>query len=185
MRRFILLRGHDDVAGFNPLFIGSKDATVERPSPRQSNPTVSIPFSSGQRMRLGTLAARWGTRLSFQSPFHRVKGCDACSERSSGPRVTVVSIPFSSGQRMRRGSWGEYAITYNTVSIPFSSGQRMRLAARWGVKLRDLLFQSPFHRVKGCDIPRAASTMLMRGFQSPFHRVKGCDGAVVTLCRPD
>ena len=137
--------------GFNPLFIGSKDAT---------------PKASGIS----------SSRLSmFQSPFHRVKGCDACSSSGIGGGSPKVSIPFSSGQRMRL-SFSEHNIkslsSFNPlfigskdatesyvekvhddvgVSIPFSSGQRMRRGLPPPHGGRASGFQSPFHRVKGCD----------------------------------
>ena len=65
--------------------------------------------------------------------------------------------------------------THPSVSIPFSSGQRMRLEELVGKAVRFTEFQSPFHRVKGCDIITACDEDEEAEFQSPFHRVKGCD----------
>ena len=135
---------------FNPLFIGSKDATTG----------------------CSLLLREWKW---FQSPFHRVKGCDPPGWPPP-PGGAPVSIPFSSGQRMRHGRAPLPAAPRSTVSIPFSSGQRMRPTLHSVVYVRPILFQSSFHRVKGCDQSgRPCPPTLPPTFQSPFHRVKGCD----------
>ena len=211
--------------GFNPLFIGSKDATFalscctkchkivsipfssgqrmrlnQRPSVNLTALPVSIPFSSGQRMRRIWNPAGIGWREpTFQSPFHRVKGCDH-GIAAIFHFFDVVSIPFSSGQRMRPASKFSFRLTDRPfqspfhrvkgcdsgpesqrlrnrfVSIPFSSGQRMR--PRWGVKLQDLLrgFNPLFIGSKDATIVTPEPFLAVRRkFQSPFHRVKGCD----------
>ena len=138
------------IPGFNPLFIGSKDATL----PEELRATVKI---------------------VFQSPFHRVKGCDPSPCMQTAKRLPAVSIPFSSGQRMRLLYPPQAKDPSTSVSIPFSSGQRMRpLPPQYGGVFLPQ-FQSPFHRVKGCDLGTLAARWGVRMFQSPFHRVKGCD----------
>ena len=62
--------------GFNPLFIGSKDATVALCYALVVSTTVSIPFSSGQRMQRPVTVIPPRRITAFQSPFHRVKGCN-------------------------------------------------------------------------------------------------------------
>ena len=121
------------------------------PQKREVASSVSIPFSSGQRMQLPGRRSARGCLLPFQSPFHRVKGCN-CEEFSpSFWGSYVVSIPFSSGQRMQR--WGTCAPDRgrSLVSIPFSSGQRMQPPGGSGRAPARDPFQSPFHRVKGCN----------------------------------
>ena len=130
---------------------------------------VSIPFSSGQRMRPHASRPSSPAACWFQSPFHRVKGCDGSRGLSSSRRLTV-SIPFSSGQRMRPGRLLKRKSGSGTVSIPFSSGQRMRLRKKGGENLSPwTVFQSPFHRVKGCDPARGSpSRKAMYSVSIPF-----------------
>ncbi len=128
---------------FNPLFIGSKDATRPHPERHNRRRRVSIPFSSGQRMQPMTRhAAASRSRLTFQSPFHRVKGCNE------------IMLP---GGRV-----------YVNVSIPFSSGQRMQPFRSLGGPFPCFRFQSPFHRVKGCNLVSAAFPDLYLQVSIPF-----------------
>ena len=113
---------------------------------------VSIPFSSGQRMQ----------RRLF------------CSAHKSH---LAVSIPFSSGQRMQLHRIRAKCQKLKLVSIPFSSGQRMQRENTSRTAIRIKSFQSPFHRVKGCNVREYEPGSREYSFQSPFHRVKGCNGS--------
>ena len=94
MRRVMEVAAELESLCFNPLFIGSKDATPEGPSGRGGMPPVSIPFSSGQRMRRPSVETRIRKRdPRFQSPFHRVKGCDAAH---AGGMRRLLRRPFQS-----------------------------------------------------------------------------------------
>ena len=111
---------------------------------------VSIPFSSGQRMRLNQNGFSPSRNSVFQSPFHRVKGCDL-QQRARGRDKLAFQSPF---HRVK----GCDFTTKNTTIIYYRR------------------FQSPFHRVKGCDCAECANVFQpFITFQSPFHRVKGCD----------
>jgi len=94
----------------------------------------------------------------------------------------AVSIPFSSGQRMQLSGWrgiGWLVLRrFNPLFIGSKDATPPPRPRRGGVPP----FQSPFHRVKGCNlaiflIPLAAYLM----FQSPFHRVKGCNHRRIRL----
>ena len=74
----------NDFNRFNPLFIGSKDATLEKRPERQAHRRVSIPFSSGQRMQLREESPPEAVAVLFQSPFHRVKGCNPGGGKEGG-----------------------------------------------------------------------------------------------------
>ncbi len=95
------------------------------------------------------------TLLYFQSPFHRVKGCNL-------PGLGWVAD----------GGWGE-------LSIPFSSGQRMQHTAIPLYHHPRRSFNPLFIGSKdatGAGISWQGAGM---GFQSPFHRVKGCNETCV------
>ena len=112
---------------------------------------VSIPFSSGQRMRREVVAVEFQGAPPVSIPFSSGQRMRHPRRIPAGPRRYPVSIPFSSGQRMRQRlvphALSEPAPRFNPlfigskdatwrpdgsrcasslVSIPFSSGQRMR-----------------------------------------------------------
>ena len=135
----------------------------------------------------------------FQSPFHRVKGCN---QELSAWIVSCkkVSIPFSSGQRMQLHRRGVHNTTLRCFN-PLFIGSKDATMLLEVVLTRGVMFQSPFHRVKGCNEFRMPRVFRAGGsfnplfigskdatggrlggwpsnlkFQSPFHRVKGCNG---------
>ncbi len=105
--------------GFNPLFIGSKDATptsTARGAPRSA---CFNPLFIGSKDATWVGAVATPGRPPFQSPFHRVKGCnrDEWNQLHTG---LTVSIPFSSGQRMQPGlpvGRDEYLESFNPLFI--------------------------------------------------------------------
>ncbi len=139
---------------FNPLFIGSKDATADSGPGRGTSRPFQSPFHRVKGCNYAATIGAFGAVTSFQSPFHRVKGCN-----STLPYVRPVPhMPFNP---LFIGSKDATCCTIRCCHC-----------------LCD--FQSPFHRVKGCNFPpRPASASLMRPFQSPFHRVKGCNHSLL------
>ena len=112
---------------FNPLFIGSKDATELGHRRAMLRSCCFNPLFIGSKDATNVdLSKRGGDDDGFQSPFHRVKGCDSRRRAIALARLRAVSIPFSSGQRMRRNCQVRPSVETKIVSIPFSSGQRMR-----------------------------------------------------------
>jgi len=58
---------------------------------------VSVPYSSGQWLQQYRSSLPLRTTYRFQSPIHRVNGCNICRSRGRGSR-NGVSVPYSSGQ---------------------------------------------------------------------------------------
>ena len=126
MRRYCGCINCKPCGSFNPLFIGSKDATAFLPGSQCAPTVVSIPFSSGQRMR----------PPSF----------------SCGRVGKAVSIPFSSGQRMRLApTWSPGERSSSRFNPLFIGSKDATIRARVREIEQQITFQSPFHRVKGCD----------------------------------
>ena len=162
-------------------------------APSGGGSKLSIPFSSGQRMqRAGGRPGR-GTSRPFQSPFHRVKGCNSkrvgrhangylhfqspfhrvkgCNLRPPRPGrgyFPPLSIPFSSGQRMQPSAQVPNLRGPRGLSIPFSSGQRMQPRGAPALPGWNECFQSPFHRVKGCNYEPLASVKRVDLLSIPF-----------------
>jgi len=110
----------------------------------------------------------------FQSPIHRVNGCNQNVDNKRA-NLARVSVPYSSGQ------WLQPEKDFKLASV-------------------GLLFQSPIHRVNGCNgVQRCTEQIEITGFsplfigsmaatsgaviqtitaarfQSPIHRVNGCN----------
>ena len=129
--------------------------------------SVSIPFSSGQRMRPVPLPPA-AESLLVSIPFSSGQRMRRICIPPAIPRLWKVSIPFSSGQRMRLPRAASRQRRIRLVSIPFSSGQRMRPHSLLRRHSRKALFQSPFHRVKGCDRDLAGYCLLYLRVSIPF-----------------
>ena len=110
---------------FNPLFIGSKDATSQLWTANIRSLSGFNPLFIGSKDATTDMFSHIHNGLTFQSPFHRVKGCNCSDILSCGQQCLCVSIPFSSGQRMQLLEM-MHSCSRNSVSIPFSSGQRMQ-----------------------------------------------------------
>ena len=128
---------------FNPLFIGSKDATAHaweyHPASHRFNPL----FIGSKDATVAGPTGACGVRM-FQSPFHRVKGCDG---------ETVAGESFDT----------------NMFQSPFHRVKGCDGIHATGDGLHRGQFQSPFHRVKGCDtvaLPRG--DVRMKGFNPLF-----------------
>ncbi len=68
------------------------------------------------------------------------------------------------------------------VSVPYSQGHRMRRIAARNSGKTSREFQSPIHRVIGCDRGDRVRPGTEEGeFQSPIHRVIGCDRQEVSI----
>ncbi len=114
---------------FNPLFIGSKDATRSMLS-RQPEFAFQSPFHRVKGCNRVGLSATGGSDSKFQSPFHRVKGCNGGMKNASFFRRSSFNPLFI----------GSKDATLQTAIICSTTPK----------------FQSPFHRVKGCN-PRGGS----------------------------
>jgi len=159
---------------FSPLFIGSMAATSCNRRPLMIFLKVSVPYSSGQWLQPGASYSAQMQANGFQSPIHRVNGCN-------------YKLPV-------------YQEIEGIVSVPYSSGQWLQHSVSVGPKFTAALFQSPIHRANGCNsywilsvggwmkvsVPYSSGQWLQRlwakmgahqisGFQSPIHRVNGCN----------
>ncbi len=136
---------------------------------------VSVPYSQGHRMRR---SARLAPRLpssGFQSPIHRVIGCDVPGTTGPTPHH-LVSVPYSQGHRMRPTVTFRRTAPWMKVSVPYSQGHRMRLSNDITAVPGKSLVSVPYsqgHRMR--LMPRPARSCGRSLFQSPIHRVIGCD----------
>ncbi len=150
---------------------------------RHADRQVSVPSSSGQRLRLAWSAAGTRRSTSFQSPLLRGNGFDPQQPVWMLVLRERVSVPSSSGQRLRRAR-GEvaadrcrkfqspllrgngfdmvrcrrYPQDREDVSVPSSSGQRLRppsMTAMTGET--SPAFQSPLLRGNGFDLTKMDS----------------------------
>ena len=81
------------LSGFNPLFIGSKDATpLLRPFLYYLH--RFNPLFIGSKDATGIAPSAQRRRRKFQSPFHRVKGCDRMVLRKEGSEHDLFQSPF-------------------------------------------------------------------------------------------
>jgi len=95
---------------------------------------VSVPYSSGQWLQQPVPAKIDASQVLFQSPIHRVNGCNRedCEDIAE---LIQVSVPYSSGQWLQRGhrrSDPDYTIN---VSVPYSSGQWLQPYQFFGIGL--------------------------------------------------
>jgi len=145
--------------------------------------------------------------IKFQSPIHRVNGCNYAYCDVMAERI-AVSVPYSSGQWLQPTIPTLMPLVWVGFSPLFigsmaATGRRERPPDQTGS------FQSPIHRVNGCNIP---STVFTKGnwtgfsplfigsmaatmapstdprpshmFQSPIHRVNGCNQEICRRMGP-
>ena len=160
--------------GFSPLLIGEQTATRRATCHRSAPPTfqspphrgtncdstaraiavdarasVSVPSSSGNKLRLRLARCDVGESPSFQSPPHRGTNCDSpacayawhdCLFQSPPHRGTNCDVD-------RRLT----AMAQFHVSVPSSSGNKLRLGTWPAMCHARSVFQSPPHRGTNCD----------------------------------
>ena len=135
---------------------------------------LSVPLSSGQWLQQSRRFQGVERQADFQSPCHRVNGCNAEWERTADT-LSILSVPLSSGQWLQPGP-SVPGSCLSPLSVPLSSGQWLQLIALCSNSPLTKSFQSPCHRVNGCN---AAAFRKREGrwpaFQSPCHRVNGCN----------
>jgi len=97
-------------------------ATVRMLYALPTDSSVSVPYSSGQWLQLPS-KNRFSIVLDpFQSPIHRVNGCNPLAEVQIGG-VSIVSVPYSSGQWLQLLATVSTSLRLDKVSVPYSSGQ--------------------------------------------------------------
>jgi len=86
---------------------------------------------------------------AFQSPIHRVNGCNDVAIGDVLPAI-AVSVPYSSGQWLQPRACGAGSSS-TAVSVPYSSGQWLQQLCQLFIDSQPEEFQSPIHRVNGCN----------------------------------
>jgi len=90
--------------------------------------------------------------------------------------ILLVSVPYSSGQWLQRCSMN-YKRTAAQSFSPLFIGSMAATLKMQVKKMSWSVFQSPIHRVNGCNAGclYCRPLDLVQGFQSPIHRVNGCN----------
>jgi len=67
----------------------------------------------------------------------------------------LVSVPYSSGQWLQHLPFSRLAACF-AVSVPYSSGQWLQPSCKTSTSAELTRFQSPIHRVNGCNKAKEA-----------------------------
>ena len=112
-------------------------------------PCVSVPSSSGNKLRLDEWPGADGPMPMFQSPPHRGTNCD-CPSATATPAHIHVSVPSSSGNKLRRSGSRPIRAGSSRFS-PLLIGEQTATQAAMSAWSRRIPFQSPPHRGTNCD----------------------------------
>jgi len=114
--------------------------------------------------------------VKFQSPIHRVNGCNVLYFTVNVERHDIVSVPYSSGQWLQLQQLiEEEGISQGFSPLFIGSMAATKFSARIGIQ-EDTGFSPLFIGSMAATLGCLQNTHVgALKFQSPIHRVNGCN----------